>query len=203
MAITTAGPVVAIPLRRGELVRNVLRTIGAAGAAAAIVFSGVAAANAASATLIKSGKTVVTLDAVTMTAVSGGGLKIQAFSPATQVGRTLTLPTSGGTATPPSYVENETGGFAVSHAGTTVRFTELTFDTAHHVAHARVTGQGRIAALILGDPQNGSGGPGFVQFGAYPVNLTAAAVRALDTALHTQVFGKLSRLGIGSSTVRF
>ncbi len=183
--------------------RNFVRTVGVAGASAVVICSGAAAANAASATPIKSGKTVITLDAATTSAANAAGLKIQSITPATKVSRTLTLPTAGGTATPPNYVENETGGFALSRAGTTVRFTDITLDTAHHVAHVRVTGQGRIAALTLGDPQNGNGGPGFVQFGAYPVTLTAAAVRALDSALHTHVFMSHSRLGLGSSTVRF
>lgn len=183
--------------------RHIVRTVGIAGSAAAVICSGVAAANATSATPIKSGMTVITLDAATMTAFNTAGVKIQSISPATKGARTITLPTAGGTAIPPNYVENEAGGFAVSHAATTVRFTDITLDTAHHVAHARVTGQGRIAALVLGDPQNGNGGPGFVQFGAYPVTFTAATVRALDAALHTQIFLKHSRLGLGASTVRF
>jgi hypothetical protein len=185
------------------LVRHIVRTVGVVGAAVAVIGSGAGAADAASATPIKSGKTVITLDAGTVTAVHTAGLKIQPIRPATEVGRALTLPTAGGTATPPNYVENETGGFVVSNSATRVEFTNITLDTAHHVAHARVSGQGRIAALALGDPQNGSGGPGFVQFGAYTVTFTPAAVRALDGTLRTRVFVKHPRLGIGSSTVRF
>jgi hypothetical protein len=184
-------------------VRQIVRNVAVVGAAAAIVCGGAVAAGAASPTPIKSGKTVLVLDVETMAAAHAAGLTIQSISPATKVLRTLTLPTAGGTATPPNYVEDETGGFMVTDRATAVRFTHITLDTAHHVAHAQVTGQGRIAALTLGDPQNGNGGPGFVQFGAYPVTLTAAAVRALDSALHTRVFVKHASLGIGSSTVRF
>jgi hypothetical protein len=185
------------------LVRHIVRAAGVVGAAVALIGSGAAAADAASATPIKSGKTVITLQATTMTAVHTAGLNVQPISPATKVGRSLTLPTTGGTATPPNYVQNEIGGFVVSDGARRVAFTSITFDTAHHVARARVTGQGRIAALALGDPQSGNGGPGFVQFGAYTVTLTPAAVRALDSALHTRVFVKHSRLGLGASTVRF
>jgi hypothetical protein len=167
------------------------------------MWSGVAAADATSATPIKSGKTVITLDAATMTAAKTARVELRSISPATTVRRTLTLPTAGGTATPPNYVEQETGGLVVSDAAGTVKFTHITIDTAHHVARAQVTGHGTIAALTLGDPQNGNGGPGFVEFGAFPVSFTPAAVRVLDAALHTRLFAKHPRLGLGASTVRF
>jgi hypothetical protein len=185
------------------LVRHVVRTVGLVGAAAAIICSGVAAASATSATPIKSGKTVISLDAGMMTAAQSARVKIQSIAPATTVRRSLTLPTAGGTALPPNYVEQETGGIVVSGAAGTVKFTHITMDTAHHVARATVTGHGTIAALALGDPQNGNGGPGFVEFGAFPVTFTPAAVRILDAALHTGLFAKHARLGLGASTVRF
>ena len=76
-------------------------------------------------------------------------------------------------------------------------------NTATHRASADVTGHGYVDVLVLGDPQAGSGGPGKVSFGAYPVELTAALTRAVDDKLGTSVVGAHPTFGIGATTVTF
>lgn len=174
-----------------------------AGAVLAAVVGAVpaVAAPAVAATSVTGGHTLVQLKAVTMRAIHGKGFALKPIAPATLAKGVLRLPTTGGTAKPPTYITKEAGGFSVSRNGKKVSVTHLVLNTKTERATADVTNHGRIVVFVLGQPNAGSGGPGWVEFGGYSVKLSYRLTHALYRRYGTQVFINHPLLGTGTSKV--
>jgi hypothetical protein len=136
-----------------------------------------------------------------MRAIHGKGFAVKAIAPATLANGVLRLPTTGGTANPPTYITKDAGGFSISRNGKKMSVTHLVFNTKTERATADVTNHGTIVVFVLGQPNSGSGGPGWVEFGAYSVHLSYRLTHALYRVYGTQVFINHPLLGTGTSKV--
>jgi hypothetical protein len=186
-------------------VPSAARTLALVAAATASV--GIAAAVPASAAAptskVTGGNVQIDLNAHTLQAVRDHGIHFAPLGSASLTKGTLKFPITGGTADPPNYKTTLGGGFTYSRDGHSVSVTHIVMNTATHRARADVTGHGTVDVFVLGDPQAGSGGPGKVSFGAYPVKLTAVLTRAVDKALGSTVVGGHPSFGTGATTVTF
>jgi hypothetical protein len=179
------------------------RALAVLGAAAVIVSGATSLAAAAAPQTITGGNTQVTLNAHTAQALHDRNFALAAITGATLRKGVLRLPTTGGTANPPNYTIKQGGGFSIAKAGTKISVTHLVVNTKSHQATALVTHHGTIVVFVLGDPNMGSGGPGKVGFGGYPVTLANGFARVLDNTYGTQVFANHKSFGTGGSTVYF
>jgi hypothetical protein len=174
---------------------------------AATVVAAVPAANAASDSAVTGGKSYIAPTAAIAKALAAKHISLTGTGPAKiktiDGAKTLVLPISGGTAAPPNYVTKLGGGIRLKLKSHVVTLTGIVFDTKTHTATARVDRGSRVTIFRLGDPQEGDGGPGEVAFGDYPVTLTKAGFKKLDTKLHTQFFATHKLVGYGTTDVKF
>ncbi|WP_310962697.1 hypothetical protein [Nocardioides terrisoli] len=181
--------------------RRVAASGVAAAVAAAVAMTAVPAAFATG-TAVTGGSTTIQLAPATAKALRAKHILVSGISRATVKGGVLTMRITGGTATPPTYVTQYKGGFRFAKGARSTTVTGIVFNTKKNTGSAVIRHR-KIVAFKLGAPQSGNGGPGEVQFGDYPVRLTAAGQKALDSALHTSVFDHHPRLGTGATDVRF
>jgi hypothetical protein len=187
------------------LVNTRARTLAlvAAAAVSTTAIGAVPASAATPAAKITGGNVQIALNSKTLKAVRGHGIAFAPLGKATLRNGTLKFPVTGGTLTGSNYRTKLDGGFTYSKNGHWITVTHIVMDTATHKATADVTGHGNIDVFILGDPQSGSGGPGKVSYGGYPVKLTGVLTRAVDKALSTSVVANNPAFGIGETTVTF
>jgi hypothetical protein len=182
-----------------------LRAIAIVGISVTLLATTVATASAAAtAHRITGGQTTVELDSTTLAAMGRQGLTLSAYDPAAiSRGAVLHLRNRWGTVDPPNFVVHEAGGFTITKGARSVTINNLVLDTTTSRATANVTGYGNIRALILGPPNNGTGGPGLFQIGAFTVTFTPGAIAALDSSFGTAVFSRRPTLGIGTSRMLY
>jgi hypothetical protein len=157
----------------------------------------------AAGTAVTGGHSSITVSSTSAKALSSANISIHAVAPATYKNRVLRLPISGGTATPPTYVMHYAGAFKLVKGSKTFKVHGLIANTKTNKVTAHINSHSRMAVFTLGAPQNGSGGPGDVSFGAYTVKWTSGAQTYLDNHLSTKVFANHPKLGTGDTRVKF
>jgi hypothetical protein len=158
--------------------------------------------SAASQTVVR-GKTTVDLNGKTVKALHSAGFSVSATGPADLKGATLSLPVSGGTYNQGVGTIVHTGGIKISKGAKSVTIKDLIIHLKSGAASADVSSHGRISAVDVGSPQNGSGGPHWVSYGGFSVALSKATIKVLDHAFSTMAFANHDKLGVGSTTLHF
>jgi hypothetical protein len=184
------------PLQRIALVAT------ATGLAAVTALATTSTAFAAG-TAVTGGHSTVTVSSTSAHALSSANISLHAVAPATYKNRVLSLPITGGTATPPTYVMHYAGAFTLVKGSKTFKVHGLVGNTNTNKVTALINSHSRMAVFTLGAPQSGSGGPGEVAFGAYTVKWTSGAQTYLDNHLSTKVFANHPKLGVGYTDVKF
>jgi hypothetical protein len=173
---------------------------------AAATLGALPSAQAAGGSAVTGGYTYLVPTKATAAAMASKHIVLSAIAPASfqaETGqKTLALPITGGTATPPNYVTRLGGGIRLKLKAHAVSLTKIVFNTRSHTGSALVGGK-RVAVFTLGDPNSGNGGPGAVSFGGYKVALSKAGVKAVDARLHTTFFTHHKVLATGTTSVTF
>jgi hypothetical protein len=157
-----------------------------------------AAAPAAHAAVdLSGGKTRLTLDKGTASALAGLGVKVAPTGPASAKGRHVTFPVTGGAIDPASAAGTirHRGGLRLSAGGTRVTLKNYRVDVGRKITLSAKLGAGRVTILDLrGTPRVTRSG-----FGTNVAGLTAklnrAAAKALNGAFGVKAFKKGLKLG--------
>jgi hypothetical protein len=181
------------------------RRLGLAGAAVALTTTAIAGAAAAYAagTAVTGGHVTLKLSSATRNAFTANHVTFDAVPRATLKNGSLTLPITGGTATPPTYVLDLAGGFKVVKGTHSANVAHIIVNTNTGKGSAIITNHSRMTVFTFGSPAGGNGGPGEAQFAFDKVSLTGAAQKTLDSALHTSVFANHPTLGASTFDVTF
>jgi hypothetical protein len=171
---------------------------------AAVITVAAAPAVAAAGIPIKGGSQQLRFNHSVRHALKASHIKLAAVSPSSFNGKVLTSPITGGTLSiaQQTAIVDDGGGLMISKGHKHVAITKFHSDGTTGVGTAKVSGHGRVKALVASKPTSVSGSDPVTASG-YTVTMAAPLVKILDKKFHTKVFKKHAKLGTGSTTLSF
>lgn len=153
---------------------------------------------------VKGGSQKLMFSKATLKAVKANHVKFTAVSPSTFNGKVLTSPITGGSLSiaQQTATVDDGGGLTISMGHKHVTITKFHSDGTTGVGTAKVSGHGRVKALVATKPTSVSGTDPVTASG-YTVTMAGPLVKILDTKFHTKFFKKHTKLGTGSTTLSF